>query len=270
MPVRAWGGTAASELFGRVLQNAVHAALHDLLTLFGGGGGGVADAAVVGLLGELGVGENVGVLVGLGLGAGDLAVIHQLRIQVHHHAGAALAGMAVGHGALVIKNALAMGLGEPPPVDLEGLDALVQMLLDGVADGVHVAGMAGDEDEVLHAVLDQLFHQPLQVILQDLAGHYEGAGEGSQRAGLARLNGGGDHGAGAVGHDLSDLLGNQQIGAHGQLGAVHLAGAGGDDHGGVLLQAGQVLLAGEFTDVIFHNGFLLIGSAAVLLHMLIA
>ena len=116
--------------------------------------------------------------------------------------------MAVGHLTGELEDVAAVCVGKAPPVNLNQLNVAVlgQIFLSNVVCRIYVACMAGDEDKILDAVFNELSHEEIQIVLEDLSRHREGAGKCCQSRGLAALDGGGDHGACLFRHQFGDSL----------------------------------------------------------------
>ena len=170
--------------------------------------------------------------------------------------------MSVSHLPLKLENFPAVGVGKAPPVDLDHFQVRVlsQVLLTNVTGCIHIASMASEEYQVPCPVLDELSNQKVQIVLQDLAGHRERAGEGLKCRGLTRLDGGSDEGTGLFRYQLSNSFGHNQIRAHGQVRTIDLAGPSRNDHSGTLLHTRQVLFSAHFSDIICHNLYFLSDS----------
>ena len=80
------------------------------------------------------------------LDPGDFLMVHQLREQIQHNRGSALAGMSVCHLSAEIKDSISIGVRESPPVNLNQLNIIfIQILLPDIADRIDISCMSGDE-----------------------------------------------------------------------------------------------------------------------------
>lgn len=125
----------------------------------------------------------------------------------------------------------------------------MQILLCNIAYRVYVAGMAGEKYDALDPVGHQFPYQKVQVILQNMAGHGKGAGEGTQGAGLPRFYGRCNQKPGALGNAFCNPLSSQQIRAHRKMGAINLTGPCGNDNRRLSGNGRQILLSCHVSNI---------------------
>ena len=164
--------------------------------------------------------------------------------------------MAIAHIAFILADALVVDRRKTPPVDLGHLEiVLFHVFLGKVVHRIHVAGMAGDEQDLFGPVLQHFPQDVIQVVFQDLPGHGERAGERSQGRRFTGFDSRCNQGVRLFRHQFGNPFGHQQIGPHGQMRAIHFTGSRGDDHQGILLHSFQILFPRHFSDIILHDFF---------------